>query len=91
MRVTDAHLSYQDLVEEILDELLLKRARGEEAVQISTQELGNCDIVKMRSIAWERDSNIPTYMSSRGEMKISLRLMTCCMFSGIFQGEQEMA
>jgi hypothetical protein len=29
--------------------------------------------------------DLPTYMSSRGEMKISLRLMTCCLFSGDFQ------
>jgi hypothetical protein len=34
-------ISYQDLVEEILNELLLKRARGEEAVQVGTQEFGN--------------------------------------------------
>jgi hypothetical protein len=34
-------ISYQNLVEEILDELLLKRARSEETVQVGTQELGN--------------------------------------------------
>ena len=39
-------MSYQDLVEEILDELLFKRARGEEAVQVGTQELGDCNVVR---------------------------------------------
>jgi len=33
--------AYQDLVEEVLDELLLKRSRGEQAVQISTKEFGD--------------------------------------------------
>jgi hypothetical protein len=28
---------------------------------------------------WQND--LPTYMSSRGEMKMSLKLMTCCWFS----------
>jgi hypothetical protein len=27
---------------------------------------------------WQND--IPTYMSSRGEMKMSLKLITCCLF-----------
>jgi hypothetical protein len=46
-------MSYQDLVEEILDELLFKRARGEEAVQVGTQELGNCKVVKNCWVLWE--------------------------------------
>ncbi len=33
-------------------------------------------------------NHLPTYMSSRGEMKISLRLMTCNMFSGHARGSQ---
>jgi len=37
----DVFQTTQDLVEEVLDELLLKRARGEEAVQVGAQELGD--------------------------------------------------
>ena len=29
----------------------------------------------------ERRVHLPTYMSSRGEMKMSLKLMTCLLFS----------
>ena len=39
--MTDAHLSYQDLVEEVLNELLLQRSGGEQAVQIGSEELGD--------------------------------------------------
>jgi len=33
--------THQDLVEEVLDELLLERSRGQEAVEIGAQELGD--------------------------------------------------
>jgi hypothetical protein len=35
--------TYQNLIEEVLDELLLERSRGEQAVEISSEEL--CDKV----------------------------------------------
>jgi|FreactcultuFSWF8_1027224.scaffolds.fasta_scaffold00132_10 hypothetical protein len=33
--------THQNLVEEVLDELLLERSRGQEAVEIGAQELGD--------------------------------------------------
>lgn len=33
--------THQNLVQEVLDELLLKRAGGEEAVQIGAEEFGD--------------------------------------------------
>lgn len=33
--------THEDLVEEVLDELLLERSRGEEAVEIGAEELSN--------------------------------------------------
>lgn len=33
--------TYEDLVEEVLDELLLQRARGQEAVEIGSEELSD--------------------------------------------------
>lgn len=33
--------TYEDLVEEVLDELLLERSRGQEAVEVGTQELSH--------------------------------------------------
>lgn len=33
--------TYEDLVEEVLDELLLERARSQEAVEIGSEELGD--------------------------------------------------
>lgn len=69
--------AYQNLVEEILNELLLKRARGKKAVQVGTEELGNCTVVSGWRAWLLRSFYSPTYMSSSGEMKMSLRLMTC--------------
>lgn len=34
-------LAYQDLIEEVLDELLFQRSRGQKAVKVSTQELSD--------------------------------------------------
>jgi hypothetical protein len=68
--------AYQDLVEEVLDELLLKRSRGEQAVQISTKEFG--DEVAVFFVRNASGSGVAqTYISSRGEIKISLREITC--------------
>ena len=33
--------TYKDLVQEILDELLLQRSRGQQSVEISPEKLGN--------------------------------------------------
>ena len=68
---------YQDLVEEVLDELLLKRPRGEEAMEISAEEFRHCLLFSILSARNPASVYSPTYMSSRGEMKMSLRLMTC--------------
>ena len=71
---------YQNLIKEILNELLLKRSRGEEAVQVSTKKLGN----KVAITALDIPSTlvivvivVSAYISSRGEIKMSLREMTC--------------
>ena len=68
--------TYQNLVEEILNELLLKRARGEKAVQVGTKQLGDWTIVSSWKAIALQALNSPTYISSSGEMKMSLRLMT---------------
>jgi hypothetical protein len=39
----------EDLVEEVLDELLLKRSRGKQSVEISTEKLGDeVNVLKRR-------------------------------------------
>ena len=72
-----------DLVQEVLDELLLQRSRGEQAVEIGTKQLGDeIAIVGVSLDAPARDAGAgareggETYMSSRGEMKMSLSEMT---------------
>lgn len=66
----------QDLVEEVLNELLLKRPRREQAVEVSAEELGDEVTGGCKSKLCAHGLGLSTYMSSRGEMKISLRLMT---------------
>ena len=42
-------MTYHDLVQEVLDELLLKRPGSEKSVKISSEKLGNeVDILKRR-------------------------------------------
>ena len=40
--------THQNLIEEVLDELLLERSRGEESMEIGAEEFGNCIGVRMR-------------------------------------------
>lgn len=73
--------THQNLVEEVLDELFLQRSRREEAVQVGAEKLGDYPTVKPRvpPISIASSFHSPTYISSRGEMKTSLRLITCCV------------
>jgi hypothetical protein len=65
--------THQNLVEEVLDELLLQRSGGKQAVEIGSEELGD-KVAGRISSAWVC-GDVAAYMSSRGEMKMSLRLM----------------
>lgn len=65
--------TYQNLVKEVLDELLLQRPGGEETVKIGSEELG--DEVTEKSANSSKRSACATYISSNGEMKISLKLI----------------
>ncbi len=69
--------THQNLIEEVLDELFLKRSRGEESMEIGTKKFRDWVRVRKQQTAFGYRSNPPTYMSSNGEMKISLKLMTC--------------
>ena len=71
---------YQNLIKEILNELPLKRFRGEEAVQVSTQKFSNevaITALDIPSILVIVMIVVSAYISSRGEIKTSLRKMTC--------------
>jgi hypothetical protein len=71
----DVFESTKDLVEEVLYELFFERARGEKTVEISAEELS--DEVTVLLLALFRGIwGALTYMSSSGEMKMSLREMT---------------
>lgn len=73
----NSKVTHENLVEEVLDELFLKRARGEESVEVSSQKFGNkITTVISRRVGFQT-CHITTYISSRGEMKMSLRLMIC--------------
>lgn len=67
--------THQNLIKEVLDKLLFERSRREQAVEISAEEFGD-EVAKRLSCGWQGRCDVP-YISSRGEMKISLRLMTC--------------
>jgi len=57
------------LVEEVLDELLFERTRSKESVKIGTEEFSyEVATYQQNSTMIARNA----YMSSRGEMKISL-------------------
>ena len=66
---------YQDLVKEVLYELLFQRPRCQETMQVGPKEFGYKIAVASSAIA-ERVRNRLPHMSSRGEMNMSLRLMT---------------
>lgn len=75
-RVTRLRSTDKNLVQKVLDELLLQRPRGEQAVQIGAEQFGD-KIAVSTGFSMGRDCVYsPTYMSSSGEMKMSLRLMT---------------
>lgn len=63
--------TYQDLVEEVLDELLLQRPRGEQPVQVRAEQFGDEIAVSMGEPLVGARRHLPTYRSSRGEMKTS--------------------
>ena len=69
--------AYEDLVEKVLNELLFERSRREETMQIGSQKLRH----KVSTSEVSEGSVIKTlhnaYKSSKGEMKMSLRLITC--------------
>jgi hypothetical protein len=65
--------TYQNLVKEVLNELLLQRPGGEETVEIGSEELS--DEVTEKLANTSAGSAYVTYMSSNGEMKISLKLI----------------
>jgi hypothetical protein len=65
--------TYQNLVKEVLDELLLQRPGGEQTVEIGSEELG--DEVTEKSANISTRNACASYISSKGEMKISLKLI----------------
>ena len=65
--------TYQNLVKEVLDELLLQRPGGEETVEIGSKELGD-EVTEKLAKTSARSASV-TYISSNGEMKISLKLI----------------
>lgn len=77
-------VTHKDLVEEVLNELFFQRSGGEESMEVGSQKFRDkvsaassqpklCRPSKPRSTA---------YMSSRGEIKISLKLMICRLVNG---------
>lgn len=57
--------TYQDLIEEVLDELLLQRSRGEEAVKIGSEQFGDEVAGGIRKCGGIKGAKLPTY--PRGE------------------------
>ena len=67
--------TYQNLVKEVLNKLLLERSRSKQAMEISAEEFGD---EVARCVSWGVEEQVRrAYISSRGEIKMSLRLMTC--------------
>ena len=68
--------AHQDLVQKVLDKLLLQRPRGKETMKVSAEQLSHEIAAKEggedREARW-RGRN--THISSKGEMKTSLRLI----------------
>jgi hypothetical protein len=64
------------LVKEVLDKLLLKRTGSEETVEIGSEQLGDKVAGSSQSNWWIFVEN-STYISSNGEMKMSLKLIIC--------------
>ena len=68
--------TYENLVEKILDELLLERSRGQETVEVGAKELGHkvSDYIILAGVC--PCAILVAHMSSRGDIKMSLKLMT---------------
>lgn len=83
-------VTYQDLVQKVLNKLLVQGPRGQQTMEISSEQL--CHKVTIGGEIWRhgvrrfcvcseqngmflRARLAPTYMSSSGEMKMSLRLI----------------
>jgi hypothetical protein len=82
-------LAYQNLIEEILDELLLQRAGGEQSVQVSPEELGDevsvqlsksaaTDVRVLHSHVFEgRDEDV----AERNDLRLSMLCFVICAIS----------
>lgn len=70
--------AYHNLVQEVLDELFLEGSRREQSVEIGAKKLCNEVAVDGRVSLCKRAywALQITYISSRGEMKMSLREIT---------------
>jgi hypothetical protein len=64
----------QNLIKEVLNKLLLQRSRGEKTVEIRTKEFGNEVTDKILDDDCEKE--LATNISSRGDMKMSHKLIT---------------
>jgi len=68
--------AYQDLVQKVLNELLLQRPRGKETMKISAEQLSHEIAAKKGGEDEEERWRVRnTHISSKGEMKTSLRLI----------------
>lgn len=82
----EAIITYQDLIKEILNELLFQRSRSQEAVKISAQKFGHeiTRRLEIPGISIAKRGGLfgsISYISSSGEIKISLKLITFVHFS----------
>lgn len=78
--------THQNLIKEVLDELLLQRSRGEKPVEIGSKQFGHCTVVSVERARLPDRHHLPTYISSRGEIKMSLKLITCISSAQPFHG-----
>ena len=79
-------LTHKNLVQEVLNKLLLERARGKQSVEVGSKELGDkVAVARVRKRRGGVDEG--AHMSSNGEMKTSLRLMIC--FKALREVEEE--
>ena len=72
-------ITHQNLVQEVLNELLLQWPRSQKTVQVGTQKLGN-EVTEREisiSVGFELSQGNAAYMSSKGEMKMSLKEIIC--------------
>ena len=67
--------TYENLIQEILNELFLQRPRSQESMEVCTKEF--CDEISraFTQYEWIYANKRNTDISSSGEMKTSLKLM----------------